>query len=88
MSVSYAYLVEIEMFQTFVIGTMEHYHDEYDLGLGQTTRTVIFPFLVFPGFFKSSATEHCVKNFAEVVCHYKYFSNFVFGEHSDKSICL
>ena len=29
-----------------------------------------------------------MKNFAELVCHHKNLSNFVIGEHSDKSICL
>ena len=43
---------------------------------------------VFPGLRKPSATEHRVKNFAEIIGHYENFSNFVHGEHSDKSIGL
>ena len=83
-----AYFIQVKVFQTFVIGAVEHYHDEYDFGLGQTAVTVIFALPVFSWDFKSSAAEHRVKNLAELVCHYKNFRNFVIGEHSDKSICL
>lgn len=38
--------------------------------------------------FEASAIEYGIKNFAEFISHYKYFCNFVFGEHIDKSICL
>ncbi len=34
----------------------------------------------------NGGTPH--KNLAEFICHYEYFYNFVFGEHSGKSICL
>ena len=88
MSVSDTYLVQIEVFQASMVGTVEHYHDEYNFCLGETTVTVIFTFLVFAGFFQSPAVEHRVKNFAEIICHYKNFGNFVLGEHSDKSIWL
>ncbi len=83
-----AYFIQVKVFQTFVIGAVEHYHDEYDFGLGQTAVTVIFALPVFSWDFKSSAAEHRVKNLAELVCHYKNFHNFVIGEHSDRSICL
>ncbi len=29
-----------------------------------------------------------IKNVAEFICYYKNRCNFVFGEHSDMSICL
>ncbi len=32
------------------------------------------------------STKHPVKNFTEFIDHYKYFSIFVFGEHSDKNM--
>ena len=83
-----AYLIEVEMLQAFVVGGVEHYHNDDDLGLGQAAITMIVPLAAFPRSAKPSAAQHGVKNFAELVCHYKNLSNFVIGEHSDKSICL
>ena len=48
----------------------------------------VVTFAAFSWLFKSSAGEHGIKNFAKFIVHYEYFSIFVFGEHSDKSIGL
>lgn len=76
------------MFKAFMIGAMKHYHDNNDFSMGHPAPTVIIPFPVFACICKSSSTEHGVKNLAEFIGHYKYFSNFVFGEHSDNGIGL
>ena len=88
MPVSDTYLVEIKVLKVPVVGAVEHYHDNDYLGLGHAAVPVIIPFPVFPWLFKAPAGEHGIKNFAEFIGHYEYFSNFVFGEHSDKSIGL
>ena len=88
MPMANTYFIEIEMLQTFMVGGVEHYHNDDDLGLGQAAITMIVPLAAFPRSAKPSAAQHGVKNFAELVCHYKNLSNFVIGEHSDKSICL
>lgn len=88
MPVSDTYLVEIKKFETFVIGAVEHNHYNHNLSLRHTVVSLIVPFLVITRLRESSATEHGIKNFAEFICRYEYFCNFVFGEHSDKSICV
>ena len=71
-----------------MIGTVEHDHYYHNLSLRHAAVSVIIPFSVITRLCESSATEHGIKNFAEFICHYEYFCNFVFGEHSDKSISL
>lgn len=88
MPASDTYLVEIKVLAAFMVGAVEHYHDNDDFTLRHAAVTVIVPFPAFTVIRKSSPAEHCVKNLAEFIGHYKYFSNFVFDEHSDKSIWL
>ena len=78
MPVSDTYLVEIKMFETFVIGTVEHNHYNHNLSLRHTAVSVIIPLSVITRLRESSATEHGFKNFAEFISHYEYFCNFVF----------
>lgn len=65
---------------------MEHYHNYDNLGLRHAAITMVLTFPLVFALVKTATAEHCIKNFAEFVCHYENFNNFVLGEHSDKSI--
>ena len=71
-----------------MIGAVEHNHYNHNLSLRHAAVSVIIPFSVITGLREASATEHGIKNFAEFICHYEYFCNFVIGKHSDKGIFL
>ena len=88
MSVSDAYLFKVEVFKAFMVGTVEHYHYDDYLRVRHAVGTVIVTLSVRVHILQTSSAQHCIKNFAEFICHYENISNFVFGEHSDKSICL
>ena len=63
-------------------------HKSDELRVRYAVGTVIVTLSVRVYIHQISSEGHFIKNFAEFICHYKNFSNFVFGEHSDKSICL
>ena len=46
MHVSDANLVKIKMLEAFMVGTVEHYHDDNDFGIGESAIPMIIPFTV------------------------------------------
>ena len=77
------YMLQVKMPQAPIARTMEQNHDNHYLSLRQCRIPVIFALILglYRVFFHLS-----IKNFAEIICHTIYFSNFVLGEHSD--FCL
>ena len=75
----------IEMLQTTIAWIMKEYQNQHDFCLGHGGITVI---LTLCGRWKSLFCHHCIKKLAKIICHTKYFYNFVFGDHSDYCLCL
>ncbi len=59
---------------------MKKYQNQHDFCLGHGGITVI---LTLCGRWKSIFCHHCIKKLAKIICHTKYFNNFVFGDYSD-----
>jgi len=59
---------------------MKKYQNQHDFCLGHGGISVI---LTLCGRWKSIFCHHCIKKLAKIICHTKYFNNFVFGDYSD-----
>ncbi len=59
---------------------MKKYQNQHDFCLGHGGITVI---LTLCGRWKSIFCHHCIKKLAKIICHTKYFNNFVFGDYCD-----
>ncbi|MBR8707214.1 hypothetical protein IX321_002806 [Bacteroides pyogenes] len=77
------YLLKIKVFQAAITGVVKENHYQHNFCFGHSGGTMILSLVNQP---YSIFCHHGIKKLAEIVCHTKYFNNFVFGDHSD--FCL
>ncbi len=75
------------MLETLVVRNMKDNKYGYYFSITHAVWTKIMAFSLFWGV-QTSAFKHLIKNFAEFICHYENFCNFVVGEHNDNCFCL
>ena len=70
-------MLHIEMFQALVATGMEQYHDSYNLRILQLRSPIILSLPAVSLWRQAVYFDEFVINFAEIIRHTEYFSNFV-----------